>query len=156
MIDFTDLLQQMAVRGDEVTVGDPDGIRRLGDRRRRRTTARWAVTVTVLILAGGTWLVGSDLDHSSTAPPVSHLTPPPTTPSSTTGSTWNAQPLKPPLMFGRNLTLGQSTMSFTPSPPERTSTSWSATPSAVDTSGCHQTEARGPSRSPTTRPRPDP
>jgi hypothetical protein len=106
MIDFTDLLQQMAVRGDEVTVGDPDGIRRLGDRRRRRTTARWAVTVTVLILAGGTWLVGSDLDHSSTAPPVSHLTPPPTTPSSTTGSTWNAQPLKPPLMFGRKPDLG--------------------------------------------------
>ena len=39
MSDFTDLLQQMAVRGDEVTVGDPDGIRRLGDRRRRRTAA---------------------------------------------------------------------------------------------------------------------
>ena len=61
MSDFTDLLQQMAARGDEVTVGDPDGIRRLGERRRRRTTARWAVMATALILAGGAWLLGTSL-----------------------------------------------------------------------------------------------
>lgn len=112
MSDFTDLLQQMAARGDEVTVGDPDGIRRLGERRRRRTTARWAVMATALILAGGAWLLGSDLDHSATPPPTNHITPTPTTPSPTTTSTWNAQPLKPPLVPGQEPDLGAKNYSL--------------------------------------------
>jgi len=110
MSDFTDLLQQMAARGDEVTVGDPGALRELGERRRRRTAVRWSVAAVAAVLAGGVWLVGSDLDRSATPPPTHQITP--STPSPTTASTWNAEPPRPPLVPGEEPDLGAKSYSL--------------------------------------------
>jgi hypothetical protein len=101
MSEFTDLLQQMAERADEVSLGDAEEIRRRGDRRRRRTTTRWAAVATGLTVLGGAWIAGRGLDESSSTPPIDHG---PT--HSTTAPAWNAQPLKPPLVPGDKPDLG--------------------------------------------------
>lgn len=98
MSDFTGLLQQMADRGDEVNLGNPDDIRERGDRRRHRTAARWAASAVVAIVVfGGTWIAGGKLDQSAPPAPTNH---------GSTPSTWNAQPVKPPLPGGADPDLG--------------------------------------------------
>jgi hypothetical protein len=110
MSDVTGLLHQMAARGDEVTVGDPESIRRLGDRRRRRTRARSALAATALVLAGAAWLAGSGPFHSASPAPGDHITPT-RTPTGQPPS-WNAQPQRPPLVAGEDPDLGAKTYSL--------------------------------------------
>jgi hypothetical protein len=100
-MNLGDLMNQLA---DDVEAPDlvaPGEIRRLGDRRRRSAATRWAAAATAATLVAAAWVAGGAIDRSESTPP--------TNPSpATTSSTWNAQPLKPPLVPGQEPDLGAS------------------------------------------------
>jgi hypothetical protein len=98
-MNIGDLMNQLAEDFETPALPGPGEIRRLGDQRRRRTTTRSAAAAGVLAVVVVAWIAGSGLDGSESTPPT-HRSP------STSAPTWNAEPVRPPLVSGQDPDLG--------------------------------------------------